>query len=148
MSKASRRHRQQAAAIPYRRKGQSVEVCLIRRKDSGAWGIPKGLIDPGATLEETALNESWEEAGLRGRLTGNAIGTYRYEKWGLRLTVAVYLMEVLEQSNTWQESHVRERRWTSFDEAAALLADHPVRSLLDETVEALIGRQLKRRNGR
>jgi 8-oxo-dGTP pyrophosphatase MutT (NUDIX family) len=56
----------QAAAIVFRRKDQNIEACLIRKKDSESWGIPKGLIDPGDTQEETALNEAWEEAGLRG----------------------------------------------------------------------------------
>ena len=74
--------------------------CVIRRKDANKWGIPKGLVDPGDTHEETALNEAWEEAGINGRLLGAAIGTYRYRKWGTRLTVAVYVMEVLEQAPT------------------------------------------------
>ena len=89
---------EQAAAIPIRRAGRTLQICVIRRKDANRWGIPKGLVDPGDTHEETALNEAWEEAGINGRLLGAAIGTYRYRKWGTRLTVAVYVMEVLEQA--------------------------------------------------
>ena len=59
----------QAAVVAYRRVGDAVEVCLIRRLTTTVWGIPKGLVDPGDTLEETALNEAWEEAGLKGRLS-------------------------------------------------------------------------------
>lgn len=128
---------QQAAAIPFRRVGGSVQVCLIRRKDSVAWGIPKGLIDPGETSGDTALNETWEEAGLRGRLIGDAIGKYRYEKWGVRLTVALFLLEVLQEEASWQESSVRERRWTSCSEAVLLLSDHPVQPLLDYAIQLL-----------
>ena len=122
---------EQAAAIPVRRAGRGLQVCVIRRKDASVWGVPKGLVDPGDTHEETALNEAWEEAGINGRLLGAAIGTYRYRKWGTRLTVAVYVMEVLEQAPTWEESAFRQRRWVSFPEAVALLADHPVAPLLD-----------------
>ena len=121
---------QQAGVIAVRRTGGNVEMCLIRRKDSRGWGIPKGTVDRGDTLEETALNEAWEEAGLRGRLIGDAIGTYEYEKWDLRLVVAVYVMEVVEQHADWEEAHFRERTWRSLGEAAAMLADHPVFSLL------------------
>jgi 8-oxo-dGTP pyrophosphatase MutT (NUDIX family) len=128
---------QQAAAIPFRRVGESVQVCLIRRKDSVPWGIPKGIIDPGETSGETALNETWEEAGLRGRLIGDAIGTYRYEKWGVGLTVAVHLLEVLQEEASWRESGVRERRWTSCSEAVLLLSDHPVQPLLDYAIRFL-----------
>ena len=97
---------EQAAAIAFRRVGGSLQICLIRRKDSQKWGIPKGLVDPGSTREQTALNETWEEAGLRGRLIGESIGVYAYEKWGTTFTVAVYLLEVLDQQDKIGRAHV------------------------------------------
>jgi phosphohistidine phosphatase len=121
---------EQAAAIPVRRIGRNLQVCVIRRKESSRWGIPKGLVDPGATHGQTALNESWEEAGIKGRLLGPAIGTYRYKKWGSRLTVSVFVMELLEQAATWEEAAFRERLWVSWAEAGVLLAEHPVAPLL------------------
>jgi 8-oxo-dGTP pyrophosphatase MutT (NUDIX family) len=122
---------QQAAAIPVRKKSSTLEVCLIRRKGSTNWGIPKGSVDPGDTHEETALKEAWEEAGISGRLIGVSLGTYEYDKWDMTLEVVVYLMEVLEQHPTWQEVGFRERRWMSFGEAATLLVTHPARVFLD-----------------
>ena len=127
----------QAAAIPFRRFGEDLQVCLIRRKGSRRWGIPKGFVDPGDTPEQTALNETWEEAGLRGRLAGDPIGCYTYAKWSNTYTVAVYLLEVLEQEDRWEEENFRERRWVTFDEAASLLARSPVRPLLDRAIRAL-----------
>lgn len=121
---------EQAASIPVRRLGRSLQMCVIRRTTSSSWGIPKGLVDPGDTHEHTALNEAWEEAGIRGRLLGSTIGTYKYKKWGTKLTVAVFVMEVLSQHATWDEAAFRERMWTSFSEAGVLLADHPVAPLL------------------
>ena len=122
---------QQAAAIAVRRKNGAFEVCLIRRKGSNNWGIPKGSVDPGDTHEETALKEAWEEAGISGRLIGEVMGTYEYEKWSARFEVAVYLMEVLKQHPEWQEASFRERRWTSFADAASLLVGHPAREFLN-----------------
>ncbi|HEU4692295.1 MAG TPA: NUDIX hydrolase [Vicinamibacterales bacterium] len=122
---------QQAAAIAVRRKNGAFEVCLIRRKGSSNWGIPKGSVDPGDTHEETALKEAWEEAGISGRLIGKVIGKYEYEKWSATLEVAVYLMEVLKQHAEWQEASFRERRWMSFDDAAILLVGHPALEFLD-----------------
>ena len=72
----------QAGVIAVRRAGNGFEVCLIRRKASRRWGIPKGMVDPGDTHEETALNEAWEEAGLKGRLIGEALGTFEYREVG------------------------------------------------------------------
>lgn len=128
---------QQAAAIPIRRARGRLQVCLIRRKGSKSWGIPKGLVDPGDTLQETALNEAWEEAGLSGRLLGRAVGTYEYEKWGKTLKVAVYLMEVRAQERTWEEDVFRERRWTPIEDAVSLLKRHPVRALLDRAMRRI-----------
>lgn len=137
MSKTNTRIPEQAAAIAVRRNGRALEVCLIR-KESKRWGIPKGIVDPGDTPERTALNEAWEEAGLKGRLLGDAIGTYEYEKWSRTFLVAVYVMEVLEQHEDWQEALIRERRWTSFGEAASLLMDHPVQALLDRATRIAV----------
>src|SRR5688572_31397443 len=91
--------REQAGVIPFRRKKGTIEVCLIRNKGRKKWKIPKGFVDPGETVEQAALKEAWEEAGLIGRLVGDAIGSYEYDKWELKLTVAVYLMEVDDQED-------------------------------------------------
>jgi phosphohistidine phosphatase len=132
--------RAQAAAIAIRGAGENLQVCLIRRKDSRKWGIPKGIVDPGWTHAETALNEAWEEAGLKGRLLGEVIGTYEHRKWGTSFAVSVFIMEVLEQEDEWQEAGIRHRTWTSFDEAVSLLGNHRVRPLLDRARERLADR--------
>ena len=125
------RDTRQVAVIAFHRGGNGVKLCLIRRKGSERWGIPKGFIDPGDSPEEAALTEAEEEAGLGGDLVGNAIGTYDYTKGNTPLTVAVYLMEVSEEQKNWQEMSFRDRRWYSLDEAMQLLMKHPVRPLLD-----------------
>jgi 8-oxo-dGTP pyrophosphatase MutT (NUDIX family) len=40
------------------------QVLLQRRKDNGLWGIPGGSLEPGESLEEAAIRETYEEAGL------------------------------------------------------------------------------------
>ncbi len=37
---------------------------MLRRGDTGRWGIPGGFMEPGESLEETARRELREEAGL------------------------------------------------------------------------------------
>jgi 8-oxo-dGTP pyrophosphatase MutT (NUDIX family) len=101
-------------------------VCLIRRKRSEKWSIPKGYIERGQSQTQAALAEAHEEAGLDGRLTENAIGSYEYDKGPARLTVAVYVMEVIEERTIWPEMRWRERRWYSIEEADALLRRHQI----------------------
>jgi 8-oxo-dGTP pyrophosphatase MutT (NUDIX family) len=136
--------REQAGAIPFRRKKDGNEVCLIRNKGRKKWKIPKGFVDPGETVQQAALKEAWEEAGLSGRLSGAEIGSYVYEKWGMKLTVSVYLMEVTEQEDDWEESRFRERRWLPVNEAFEMLKKHPIRPLLDTAATRLERRKKPR----
>ena len=127
---------QQAAAIPFRREGGPLEICLIR-KGTMPWGIPKGRVEPGETLEQTALREALEEAGIRGRLIGASIGSYEYRKQGMPCVVAVYLLEVHEERGIWHEFGSRERKWVTLAEALVMLSRHPARSLLERAAGML-----------
>jgi len=135
--------RDQAGVIPFRRKRGAVEICLIRSKGQRKWKIPKGFVDPGETPPQAALKEAREEAGLRGRIFGTPLGSYKYTKWALTLTVTVYLMEVTAQEDEWEESKFRERSWNSVKDAVALLKKHPVEKLLDQASTKL--EKIKRR---
>jgi 8-oxo-dGTP pyrophosphatase MutT (NUDIX family) len=117
-------------------------VCLIRKRRSAKWGIPKGVIDPGETAAETALKEAWEEAGIAGRLLGRPVGAYVHEKWGAALTVAVYVMHVESEHPSWPEMRLRDREWVSWAEAMARLARHPVRPLLGRAARRLEARRV------
>lgn len=111
----------QASAVPYRPVGDAVEFCLITSLSSGRWGFPKGMVDPGETLTETALKEAHEEAGLSGRIVGEPIGEYSYAKWGSMMSVTAFLMEVEDAADAWLEADRRQRRWATPEEAARML---------------------------
>lgn len=40
------------------------ELLMIRRAESGNWGVPGGGMEPGETTEQTARRELFEETGL------------------------------------------------------------------------------------
>ena len=44
---------------------QGGRVLLIERADTGDWGLPGGLTDPGESLEDTARREVFEETGVK-----------------------------------------------------------------------------------
>ena len=104
----------QAGAIPLK----NGRLCLITSSNGKRWVIPKGLIDPGQTAGETALQEAWEEAGLVGMLEPEPVGSYLYDKYGGTCHVTVFLMRVTEVAQEWQERDFRRRVWLS--PAAAL----------------------------
>lgn len=39
-------------------------LLMIRRSDTGDWGVPGGIMEPGETIEETARRELCEETNL------------------------------------------------------------------------------------
>jgi ADP-ribose pyrophosphatase YjhB (NUDIX family) len=52
-------------AVVYREHNGATQILLVRPSlDRDVWGIPKGHVDKGETLEQTALRETLEETGL------------------------------------------------------------------------------------
>ena len=43
---------------------QQSRLLLMQRTDNGLWGLPGGGMEPGESLEETAIRETKEETGL------------------------------------------------------------------------------------
>ena len=83
LTKTSRRSTLSAGILAYRKGARGLEVLLVhpggpfwRKKDDGAWSIPKGEIDTAEDPEQAARREfaeelgsqrlDWSAAGLRG----------------------------------------------------------------------------------
>src|SRR5947208_11895589 len=97
----------QAAALPLK----GGKVCAVTSSNGKRWVIPKGLIEPGQTAGETALQEAWEEAGLAGALHSEPVGSYLYEKNASVYHVTVFAMEVTAMAQEWPERELRQRIW-------------------------------------
>ncbi len=119
----------QACAVPFREQVDRIEYCLIT-SSRGRWKFPKGFVEPGETVDEAALKEAYEEAGLHGRVVGDPIGSYKIFKKGRTRTVMAMLMEVSRSDAAWQEDGERERRWVTADEAHALFSEPELHDLL------------------
>lgn len=131
----------QACALPFRRVRGRVEFCLITTSQ-GRWNYPKGVVDPGETHEQAALKEAFEEAGLHGRILGQPLGSYSLAKFGRTWEVTALLMQVHQCDPSWQEQHMRQRRWVGAQEARRLLTQRHLHNLLDEAlrrVESVAG---------
>ncbi len=118
----------QYAALPFRLNGGGVEVMLITSRDTRRWVLPKGWPIKGLKPHETAACEAFEEAGLIGRITKRAIGSFHYSKrlkegHSITCKVALYPLEVKQQRESWPEQHERDGRWFSLEDAAALVEE-------------------------
>ena len=131
--------KRQAAAVPFRvAEDGRIEILLIRRNDQ-PWGIPKGNVDPGRTLRDTALNEAAEEAGLHGELLEEPLGEFVYEKKRNELLVTVYAMRVTKMDDQWLEQPIRQRQWFAIEEALTLVGRKEMQPMI-----AKLGRILMR----
>ncbi|MGH7125071.1 MAG: NUDIX hydrolase, partial [Stellaceae bacterium] len=114
----------QAGAIPYAVIDGEVQVLLVTSRGSGRWLIPKGNIDPGLTPAQAAAKETYEEAGIRGKIaTDTPLGFYtsfKTLKSGEEkpVTVEVYALLVDRQLKRWPEARQRGTCWMSANEAA------------------------------
>lgn len=127
----------QACVIPYRSSDMGIEFCLITSKKSGKWSLPKGTIRSEETVSETIARQAHKEAGLRGELIEDPVGTYSYHKWETILEVVVLMMNVNECSDEWPDAEARKRRWVTSEEALSLLSKDDLKKLLRKAVERL-----------
>ncbi|MBX4908058.1 MULTISPECIES: NUDIX hydrolase [Rhizobium] len=128
--------RQQYGALCYRLKKKSgeVEVLLMTSRDTGRWVIPKGWPMNGKCAHEVALQEALEEAGVRGSVEAETLGSYTYPKVlrdGVQVVckVQVYALEVTDMAKTFKEKGERTIEWVSVDEAVSRVREPELRNL-------------------
>jgi 8-oxo-dGTP pyrophosphatase MutT (NUDIX family) len=130
----------QAGAIPFRLLEKRFEILLITSRNNRQWTIPKGLIDPGMTAEQTAVQEAFEEAGITGTLFPEPVLQFSYRKWQGSCLVRTFFFRVEQELENWPEKFIRQRRWVDQSEAARLIRFPEVRMFLGQisTLEPVI----------
>lgn len=128
--------RVQFAALCYDVEGPEKKILLITSRGTGRWIVPKGWPIDGLDSAGTALQEAWEEAGVRqGKPASEPLGIYHYEKglredWSVPVTTMVYPVRVIELSNDYPEVDQRTRKWVSPAEASELVDEPELKELL------------------
>ena len=120
--------RRQVAALPLRlAKNGAIEILLVTSRDTGRWIIPKGWTSKRIKDCKAAAREAREEAGVKGKIFREAIGTYRYIKRelgnGALIEVRVFLLKVSKRCKRWPEKRERRRAWFDIEEAASRVSD-------------------------
>lgn len=97
---------------------------LLRATKHGEWGFPKGHVDAGETLVQTALRECAEECGIA---LVEILGPPTWDSYqvpsGRRKTTVYYPAQTAITAVELSNEHDR-ARWCAADEVAELLA-HP-----------------------
>ncbi len=108
-SRTKQRYFKQSGVIPVY-KGK---VVLITARGSRRWITPKGSVEWELSAQDSAAKEALEEAGIKGQVFPEEIGTYTYEKMDGRYKVRLYFMEVTKLKDNWDEKHFRKRKLVS-----------------------------------
>ncbi len=126
-----------AGVVPLRRDADAWRVLILRAYRN--WDFPKGLVDPGEDPRATAIREAAEEADLRDLSFPWGEASFDTAPYS-RGKVATYFPAttartdvVLPVSQELGRPEHHEGRWTTFEQARALLPER-----LQPILEAVI----------
>ena len=124
-----------AGAVCWRVIDGRIHVLVVHRTVYGDVTIPKGKVDPGETLPETAVREIGEETGLRVAL-GVPLGVSRYAMPSGREKIvhywAAHVTEKAVQRSTFRpNAEIAALEWITIKRARSYLSYEPDREILD-----------------
>lgn len=125
-----RPNRVQVAALCHRVIDGEKKVLLITSRGTGRWILPKGWPMDGMTASGAAMQEAWEEAGVKdGHVNPQALGSFDFEKeldtgGTVICTAEVFGVEVEKLTDSFPEADQRTRKWVTPEDAATMV-DEP-----------------------
>jgi 8-oxo-dGTP pyrophosphatase MutT (NUDIX family) len=125
----------QSGALPWRvKRRKKAEVLLVTGRRSGRWIIPKGWPVAGKSMADSAAQEAFEEAGIKGKVDPKPIGTFRHVKQHLlgelEVDILVHPLAVKREFGDWPERAERTRKWFGLEEAAERVDSEELRTLI------------------
>jgi len=119
-----------------------LEVVLIATQGGERWGLPKGLVEKGESLEETALREVREETGLEAEIL-ERLEPIEYWFWwdedGQKVRyhkkVYFFLMAYRSGDVAQHDFEVEDVRWFPIDQAIERASYRTEREVLQQVKE-------------
>ena len=114
---------ERSAAIPIIFENNQIKVVLIttKPKEKNNWIFPKGQVELGMPAHESAAKEAFEEAGVVGHTSPTLFDKYEHTKWGGKMSIKVYILEVSKVYDVWLEMHARNRKIVDLEQAIQLV---------------------------
>lgn len=113
--------RKQYGVIPFIRRGKKYRLVLVTSQTHGYWIFPKGHLVPGKSKYESAAQEAFEEAGLKGTVHKDHVYEAHFSRKDEKTILFLYPMEVKKMMHRWPERHQRKRRAVRLSSAEELL---------------------------
>ena len=139
-----------SGGVVVRRRSGGDDVALISVGDPPRWQLPKGKVDPGESVEQAALREVREEAGLDATIEDH-LDTIEYwfqQGRGERAVrfhkrVTFSLMRYRSGDVHDHDDEVHEARWVPIDLAITLLKYPTEQRVVEAARERLAGGALR-----
>ena len=135
-----------SGGVIYKIKEDGIYVILISHHDPRGrqiWALPKGSVEKGETLQETAIREVREETGTVGHIL-EKIGYIQYwfysKETETRIfkTVHFYLLEYKSGSEKDHDAESEEARWVSLQDALGMLTHPSERGMMEKATRYLM----------
>ncbi len=129
-----------AGAIVFYKSGEKIEYLLLHH-ELGHWDLPKGWIEKGEKLEETARREVAEETGLKGiafisDFKERVKYFFRWRNKNILKTVTFFLAQSKTKEVKISYEHIG-YKWLSYDEALKHLAHKDIKNVFKKANELL-----------
>jgi 8-oxo-dGTP diphosphatase len=119
-----------AGGVVWRRGETDLEIALVHRPRYDDWTLPKGKVDSGEELLDTAVREVLEEMGAQVEVS-RRVGRVRYQVDEGRKSVTFWAMRCVEHSFT-PHAEVDDVRWLPPAQARQELSYDTDRHVLDD----------------
>ncbi|KAI8335798.1 NUDIX hydrolase domain-like protein [Chlamydoabsidia padenii] len=122
--------RQVAGCLPIDPINKRILLISSSNKNKDNWVIPKGGWEDDETQAQAALRETWEEAGIKGRIT-RPLGVFEEAtKKQIKGHHWIFELEIDEVCKKFPEKKKRERRWYTYDEALMVVKGQYMRDAI------------------
>jgi len=136
-----------AGGVVFRRNGETVDILMIQDL-MGRWTIPKGHVETGESLEQTAIREVAEETGLTEFVMGEKLDKlhffYRKEGKLIFMTTYVFLMEAVGNTDAVipeDSEGIVDAKWFGEAEALTLIEYRDTERLFRVALDKIHGNQ-------
>ncbi|GAA6188841.1 NUDIX hydrolase [Litorivita sp. NS0012-18] len=128
---------QQVAALCYREDDEGdKKVLLVTSRTNKRWILPKGWPIDGMNDSEAAMQEAWEEAGVK-KATAEPEAFARFRTKKLRdggvpapVEMKVFKVAVAKTKSDYPEASERKRKWVSPEKAAQMVDEPALQNIL------------------
>lgn len=126
-------------AIVYRNIGGTIRYLLIKNRRSSNWSFPKGHIEKGESLEETAIREVREEAGIKIDIFPDFMSKSQYTVQNkIQKTVHIFVATTKDEQTKIQYEEIEDYIWLPYESAHKHLKFENDKNILTDARDFLI----------